>query len=149
MSHGGSDEKPAEPNLVPLLDLVLQLIMFFMIVSNFVVEQLDQSIVLPTAATAKSLDRTESNLLFINVDETGRLLPVDAEPMLDPRQIENYMRRKFNDHLRVVDGKKEEAEKMLVIVRAHESAKFEVVFRVLKAVKQAGFKRLQLRAKIA
>src|SRR5262245_31916645 len=147
MSHG--HEKPAEPNLVPLLDLVLQIVMFFMICANFVVEQLDQKIVLPTAATAKSLDASESSLLFINVDETGRLLPVDGgQPILSPVAIEAYMRRKFQDRLRIVDGKKDEAEKMLVIIRAHEAVKFEAVYRVLKATKQAGFKRLQLRAKM-
>ena len=121
-----------------------------MICANFVVEQLDQKIVLPTAATAKSLDRTESSLLFINVDETGRLLPVDGgTPILDPRAIETYMKRQFARRLSITDGNKEEAEKTLVIIRAHEASKFEAVYRVLRAIKQSGFKRLQLRAKIA
>ncbi len=40
MTHGHHNE--AEPNLIPLLDLVFQLIMFFMITVNFVrVEQQD------------------------------------------------------------------------------------------------------------
>src|SRR4029079_343313 len=37
----------AEPNLVPLLDLVLQLVMFFMMCANFVMEENDQTIKLP------------------------------------------------------------------------------------------------------
>ena len=147
MSHG--QDKPAEPNLVPLLDLVLQLVMFFMVCTNFVMEQLDQKVLLPTAATAKSLDRTETSLLFLNVGSTGALLPVEGGPDLTKSgDIEAYLKRKFRECLRRVEGKRDEAEKMLVIVRAHEAARFEAIHRVLKAIKQAGFKRLQLRALI-
>ena len=39
MSHGGADDNSADPNLTPLLDLVLQLLMFFIINVNFVAEQ--------------------------------------------------------------------------------------------------------------
>ena len=42
MSHGGSDSGvSAEPNMTPLLDLVLQLLMFFIINVNFVSEQVN------------------------------------------------------------------------------------------------------------
>ena len=40
MGGGGGDDKPPEPNLMALLDLVLQMVMFFMVVANFVTEQM-------------------------------------------------------------------------------------------------------------
>jgi biopolymer transport protein ExbD len=147
MSHGSADEG-CNPNLVPLLDLVLQLIMFFIISANLVMEQLDANIKLPTATTAKSLDRTESYLLYINVNKDGYLLPVDEnrEEIKSPTAIEAYMKRKFVYRAKTYN--QAEAEKTLVILRAHESATFEQIYRVLKACKSAGFKRLQLRAMI-
>ena len=59
MSHGGGGadgEISAEPNLTPLLDLVLQLIFFFMLCANFVQEDLNEDIQLPTASQAVALD---------------------------------------------------------------------------------------------
>ena len=146
MSH--ASDKGAEPNLVPLLDMVLQLIMFFMICTNFVMEQLDQSVKLPTAMTAKSLDRTESNLMYINVNDKGSLLPMDEDraEIKDPSSIQRYMKRKFDYRTRI--SGQPEAEKTLVIIRAHENANFEQVYRVMRSCKLAGFKRLQLRAMI-
>ena len=149
MSHGtSSSDKPIEPNLVPLLDLVLQLVMFFMVCTNFIMEQLDASIKLPTAQTAKSLDRSQSNLLFINVSDRGHVMPMDGDraALITPGQIEQYMKRKFK--YRADTSNVAEAEKTIVIIRAHQNAKFEAVYRVLKSVKQAGFKKLQLRAMI-
>ena len=52
--HGGAAEA-AEPNLTPLLDLVLQLVMFFMIVSNFIMEQTNEAVRLPIAVSAKPI----------------------------------------------------------------------------------------------
>ncbi|MFN6050729.1 MAG: ExbD/TolR family protein, partial [Planctomycetia bacterium] len=48
MSHGGSsDGGNMEPNLTPLLDVVLQLLMFFMMCVNFVTNQVSEDIILP------------------------------------------------------------------------------------------------------
>jgi biopolymer transport protein ExbD len=45
MSHGSSGEGAvSEPNLTPLLDVVLQLLMFFMMCVNFVNEQVNENI---------------------------------------------------------------------------------------------------------
>ena len=56
MSHGGgggANEIKAEPNLTPLLDLVLQLVMFFLLVANFSVVQANKDIDLPKAQSAR------------------------------------------------------------------------------------------------
>ena len=48
MSASTSSDK-CEPNLTPLLDMVLQLVMFFMLCANFVMEQVNESVKLPLA----------------------------------------------------------------------------------------------------
>ena len=48
-----SSEFKAEPNLTPLLDVVFQLITFFMLVINFSSENYDQRVRLPVAESAR------------------------------------------------------------------------------------------------
>ena len=70
--------KSAEPNLTPLLDVVFQLITFFMLVINFSNENNDRSIKLPVAGTAAPVDVTDKKVnedrLVLNVDKQGHLL---------------------------------------------------------------------------
>ena len=68
---GGTDE----PNLVPLLDLILQLVMFFMACTNFARENISEAIKLPLAQKAMPLEDEEikSQRLFLNVEDTGDL----------------------------------------------------------------------------
>src|SRR5262245_39835784 len=69
MSHGASAGHGAamEPNLTPLLDVVLQLRMFFMMCVNFVNEQVTGEVKLPASQSARPMDKTETDVLFINL----------------------------------------------------------------------------------
>ena len=58
----------AEPNLTPILDMVFQLITFFMLVMNFKAAELDLSMRLPVIGSAKPLpDGAQVKLLVLNV----------------------------------------------------------------------------------
>jgi len=62
-------EERVEPNLVPLLDLVLQLVMFFMVCVNFVSEQINANVQLPASTSAKEMmAKTVTDLLVINIE---------------------------------------------------------------------------------
>jgi biopolymer transport protein ExbD len=68
MSHGPASEgSSAEPNLVPLLDVVMQLLMFFMMIVQFVNSQIHQSIKLPVSQLAVARTKDEGDALFLNV----------------------------------------------------------------------------------
>src|SRR3954454_21081692 len=68
MSHGPSTEGgAAEPNLIPLLDVVFQLLMFFMMCVNFVSEQNNEDVKLPDSLSAQPMDKAETDVLFINL----------------------------------------------------------------------------------
>src|SRR5262249_31149981 len=68
MSHGPASEgSAAEPNLVPLLDVVMQLLMFFIMCVNFVNEQVNQSITLPWSQVALPQSKDETDVLFLNI----------------------------------------------------------------------------------
>src|SRR5438270_739467 len=73
--------KDGGPNLVPLLDLVLQLIMFLMITANFVkMETFDESIQLPLVQQARPLELKDAAFVFLTLTRDGWLLGVTDTP---------------------------------------------------------------------
>ena len=96
MSAGGSVDR-CEPNLTPLLDLVLQLVMFFMLCANFVAESVNPTIVLPKAISAKPIDKGVKYQEILNVDKKGRvLLGKDDEKGIEGYvAIKSYMKNQF------------------------------------------------------
>lgn len=158
MSHGASDK--CEPNFIPLLDLVLQLVMFFMICANFVIEQTDITIKLPKAAAAQPLSKNDEYVIYLNVNQEGKVLLPPSEQYkdstgketttLDNRdQIASYMNRKAKeDQARAGPGNKDMAFRSLVILRIHEKCPFEKSYGIMKACRAAGYLRVQLRAEL-
>jgi biopolymer transport protein ExbD len=152
MSHGGSSgDKIEEPNLTPMLDLVLQLVMFFMLVANFVMEDANVKVVLPIATTAVSLDKSVEEVIYLNIDKTGALLPTDGDrlPRLTPESIRQYLLGRYRN---IVDSSanegagKERAKKTVIIVRGHQDARMSSVMTIMKTCKMVGFEKVQLRA---
>ena len=64
----GHNEAPEEPNLVPLLDLVLQMVMFFMACTNFAMENINETVKLPLAQSAKPVDEHRDRDAFDRVE---------------------------------------------------------------------------------
>ena len=74
MSRSSTDLSHSQPNLTPLLDMVFQLITFFMLVINFKEASLDQSLELPVLGSARPIDtKGQDDLLVLNIDRQGRL----------------------------------------------------------------------------
>ena len=156
MSHGSSGSDKCEPNLIPLLDLVLQLVMFFMVCANFVMEQVSEAIRLPEAVVAKPDEKSDEYIIFLNVDKDGKVIlaGLDARGdkkednvLTNPIQVQSYMKGRHSEDMRrkPKDGQAGPTAS-LVIVRADKEAQFEKVYAVMKACRQAGYDRAQLRA---
>lgn len=150
MSHGPAGgehgQQSAEPNLTPLLDLVLQLVMFFMLIANFAMEDQSEKVHLPVATQAKPLAAKDANLMFLNVDSKGYVLITGKdEPLGDPEKIRGHMVQTARTHPL---GEKEAKDLVKVIIRADKDATFRDVHKVMSAVKASGFRHLQLRAKL-
>jgi biopolymer transport protein ExbD len=148
MSHGSTDK--CEPNFTPLLDLVLQLVMFFMIVTNFVMEQTSEEVKLPSAVSAKALDKNTVDIIYLNVNSKGQvLLPPSEVAEGDPgtldnaRQVQTYMENKATIEKRV--SKKEKPEATLIL-RIDEKTPFEKSYPIMMACRMAGYSNVQLRA---
>jgi biopolymer transport protein ExbD len=141
----------AEPNLVPLLDLVFQLIMFFMICVNFVGEQVNADIQLPTSQSARPMDRAEPDVLFLNLDPRGIVhVPSEPQPLTTPAAVQVYLRRQFNDakNLSIERGDKEGRVHTTIIIRADRNSTYQQVFQLMLWCRDAGYRRIEQRAYI-
>lgn len=151
MSHGSTEK--CEPNMTPLLDLVLQLVMFFMLCANFVLEQTNVEIRLPEANAAKVLEKRDYDPLFLNVNEKGQVLLTpnqqegDTTTLDNPIQVEEYMKRRAAEEKREAQAKGQPWEKpaRLLILRAHKEAEFGKTYAIMKACRKAGYEKVQLR----
>jgi biopolymer transport protein ExbD len=148
--HGGGGNNSADPNLVPLLDLVLQLIMFFIMVVNFVTEQVNKGISLPTAQTARPMDNKKgTGALFLNMDHKGHLTVLDQpKPLVTIPEIRLYLQTAYQDAKRLADNLGEKEVGVVVVVRADQLCDYAYVYHMLRMCKEAGFRRLQLRAEV-
>ncbi len=147
MSHGSTDK--CEPNLTPLLDLVLQLVMFFMISANFVMEQTSIEVRLPEAVSAKALDAKVDSIIFLNINAKGQVVlpPVDREGDNDtldnPAQVEGYMKRRAAAEKLKTKADKPDAT---LILRIDRGTPFEKSYPIMKACRKAGYSNVMLRA---
>ncbi len=147
-----------EPNLVPLLDLVLQLVMFFMMCMTFRMDEVDQSIRLPVAQSAKPMvEATSDDILFLNVNEAGQVLAVgQPKPLTTDEEVAKFLHSAHDDAKRRAVEKARRAggdpntalAELLVIIRADRDAEYEAVYRVMRKCQDAGLRRMQLRAKM-
>jgi biopolymer transport protein ExbD len=145
MSHGPvTDGTRAEPNLVPLLDVVLQLIMFFMLTVNFVrAGQINPEIVLPTSESGVPPDRTVEDVLFLNINYKGQLL-VAGERLRTDSQIKAYLTREKQRAERHIGPN--HPEKFLVVIRAHKWTPWKDIARIEQACLDVGIRNFETRS---
>lgn len=162
-------EEPEEPDLTALLDLVLQLVMFFLAVARIDSEQRDQSVVLPQASIARSLTKDYTKIVIVNLypappptdeeKQRGRVSEVKYSVFEGYGvreynaiiEVKNNLKGKFDSDQKAVPKADWDAGKgrSLVVLRAHKDCKFEQVFNVMTAAREVGFTDIQLRAYVA
>jgi biopolymer transport protein ExbD len=139
----------AEPNLTPLLDVVLQLVMFFMLCANFVMDQVNESVKLPEAIAAKAVDREADNFIILNVNAQGHVLIGNTDPLIldSPGKIRSYLQQQ----LAFDRGRAKPADwaankgRSVVILRADQRCRYRMVHDILESCRQVGYTNLQLR----
>jgi len=145
--HTTNSEISAEPNLVPLLDLVLQLIMFFMMCANFVMEENDQTIKLPLSQMAKPLPEIGSDVLHLSIDDDGAVRVVGRKAMTQEGELTGFLREVADASKRTTNEVNAPGEATtLVIIRASRDCSFYKIYSVMRRCQEAGLRHLQLRA---
>jgi biopolymer transport protein ExbD len=135
----------AEPNLTPLLDMVFQLITFFMLVINFQGASLDLSLKLPVLGSARPLDRHgKLEPMVLNIDKDGNV-KVQGRKVDFEKYIEGEARL-LKSHLRLLNTPIKDGELPVgVIIRGDRSVPFQLINRVLKACQFQGYRQFSLR----
>jgi biopolymer transport protein ExbD len=145
MSHGGGGDDNIDPDLTAMLDLVMQLLMYFIMCANFIGQENNAEVQLPIAQMARPIGADTDDVLFLNVDKDGRVLILGEEPK------DLTATRLWLDN-RALDAKQKSGDgtvRTAVVVRAHQDASYETVYNLMQTCKAKGFKRFKLRALIA
>lgn len=149
MSDVPGGDSDASPNLTPILDMVFQLITFFMLVINFKSAALDMSLRLPVMGSAKMVDSQGTNdILVLNIDKEGKLKQygsaVDVKAYVAKEANVSKLAAKaagMSDEDIEADG-----VKTVVVIRADEDTTFHALNQVLKECQDGGFRSFALRA---
>jgi biopolymer transport protein ExbD len=136
----------AEPNLTPILDMVFQLITFFMLVINFQSASLDMSLKLPVVGSARPVDKGGEDLLVLNINLKGKLIVYGGEK--EPASYLQHEAQAARVRLEAGGKKVKQGDELptLVVVRADHSTPFELLNKVLTDCQTNGFRRFALRA---
>ena len=146
MSHGASGGDGAmEPNLTPLLDLVLQILMFFMVTVNFASEQTQEDVALPVSQSARPLPKSgEKDPIFINLvyhwEKKEHQVLITGKPPMKQAEARNWILGQYEDL------KRQGEVTNPVVIRAHRDSDYGQVYQLLRACSDAGFRNLKVRA---
>jgi biopolymer transport protein ExbD len=146
-----SNKARAEPNLTPILDMVFQLITFFMLVINFKSNMIDKAMELPIVGSARPIDKEDRRAFFmVNLNNKGRFtvfgraLDEDKVPAYIANQAYVYELTERRNHPDF-DRNKDELP-TTVIIRADKATPFTKVYRVIKECQDNGFRNFAFRA---
>ena len=151
MSHAVGELK-AEPNLTPLLDIVFQLITFFMLVINFSQDNYDARIKLPVAGSARpqdDADKLNDERLVLNVDKMGNMIfngeVLSGEQASGKIRLEAQIARQ---NIKTLRGKVNPGEPLpaRVVIRADRDTPFAALYNLIKTCQTNGYQKFDLRA---
>lgn len=147
MSRTRHSEERVEPNLTPILDMVFQLITFFMLVISFKSASLDLRLKLPVVGSARPVEtQGQEDLLILNIDKEGNLNVYGVQ-----KEIESYISAEAQASLlaaRRTNPKIQRGDDLptTVVIRADKSIPFKLLNRVMKACQAEGFRKFALMA---
>lgn len=133
----------ADPNLTPILDMVFQLVTFFMLVINFKGATLDLSLKLPVLGSARPLDsRSGKDPIVLNIDSEGVVKIFGA-----PVDLDQHLTREARI-LKSLQGPAAAAGAVdtPVVIRADRSVTFHLLNSVITTCQKHGFHHYQLSA---
>lgn len=126
-----SEAEDFELDLLPLVDVVFLLLIFFLVATTFAKDEVELDLKLPKAASGQ--EGREGNTFTIHFAKDGRLVCDGREVTIEG------LRQK----LAALRGRKPEPD---VLIRGDVEARYGLFAQVLDAVKAARLSRIQIRA---
>lgn len=147
-----SEPDQAEVDMTPMIDIVFQLISFFMMISNFEQTKADERVKLPKDSLAKPPEVKVENELVLNIgflrDTEGNKL--DPEPIIfyagDQRfRLGNFAPKLHQEQL-VYKSQKQDPADVSVVLRADADVPTGMVQELISVAQQEGFSRFAIKA---
>ena len=123
------DDQDLQINMVPLIDLMLFLIVFFLAATSFADRERDQDVQLPVNSNPKSLSRAADTRAVVNVLRDGAIR-YQGRPTTDTELEARLRERRTQVH-----------RPLQVLLRADRRAAYGNVAVALAAVERAGVER--------
>src|SRR5262245_44407717 len=130
-----------------MLDMVFQLVTFFMLVINFKSAQLDMNLKLPVVGSARPVDtKGQQDLLVLNIDAGGQLTVYNT-----PKDIDSYIAGEAQSSLLAARQRDPDLQPgddlpTTVVIRADRATPFHLLNRVIKTCQENGFRNFSLKA---
>lgn len=126
-------EEPG-PNMTPMIDVVFQLIIFFVVTADMQQKSIDESIKLAMAPHAKPVEVRDPREVVIEVDQQGRISI--ARVYMSPEYLYSAMRKTVAEH----------GQSVPVIIRADGVTRHEAVRAAMDACTRAGLWKVKFAA---
>jgi biopolymer transport protein ExbD len=158
MSHGGGGtSEGVEVNLIPMIDIVIQLITFFLMLVNFDQSNNDEVVRLPIADLAKPSEMEIDQMLILNVHRTGQVnvgLGGDMLLDLDSDSFRQHMVKEAREAEKSMKSAKRDVKYAgttpqlwtTIMVRADKELEYDKLQRMMKVCQDQGFHKFALRA---
>jgi biopolymer transport protein ExbD len=144
LAHGSN----AEPNLTPMLDMVFQLVTFFMLVINFKAAAMDLNLHLPVVGSAAPVDtKGQQDLMILNIDSGGHLnVYGDRKDDIDGYIKGEAMASLVKAKMQNPDLKLGDDLPSIVVVRADRATPFKLLNRIIKSAQEVGYRNFSMKA---
>jgi biopolymer transport protein ExbD len=141
----GHSMEGAEPNLTPMLDMVFQLVTFFMLVINFKGASMDMSLKLPVLGSARPLEyKGRLEPLMLNINTKGKVHAFGQSIEIEPFIAKEARLLKLQLQAAGEDPKKEFP--VPVIIRADKNVKFKQLNHIIETCQKSGYRQFSLSA---
>jgi biopolymer transport protein ExbD len=114
-------------DLTPMIDVVFNLLIFFMVVSHFAKQDLSMPVQLPMGSEAMPLT-VKPKEIFINIDQTGRYF-IGARQFAE-RELGDYLTQAATDN----------PVSQTVLIRADKRAAWDHVATAMRLCNEAGIR---------
>ncbi len=131
----------SEGDLTPMIDMVFQLIAFFMVLINFTQAEQEKRIHLPASALAKPPEQQPEHAVTLHVDDKNDTIIYSGHEV-SLKELEGQLRTKVSE----LKSNGVEPRDATVIIRGDQRAKTGFVQQVIEACQKAQFEKFRLRA---
>ncbi|MEQ1825246.1 MAG: biopolymer transporter ExbD [Pirellula sp.] len=139
--HRKFDFKVAEMDMTAMIDMVFQLIIFFMVLINFSQDDQNDKIKLPASELAKPAEAPLTYPIVLHLDSTATIY------MGANIATVNSIAPLLNTEIQLLTSRNQTAKDANIVIRGHRNVPGGLVQDVIKKCQELGFEKFVLRVR--